>query len=193
MEWSQLCMDHSICLRICRSLFIDWLLISNVLTVKEHTFYKRSTNIPTANRNENKMSEFVSESALSKEIISIWSRRADCQIETICSQQDKFGNDTKMFRFRFKNYIRTFVLSFLTLLLRIMMGWWIAVIECYILCWNCVENTKNVYSRSVSVTWRTSDNFLKKLEEYCHFASWCRMLPRRNNKSLHFTYFSVTY
>jgi hypothetical protein len=38
------------------------------------------------------------------------------QIETICSQQDKFGNDTKTFRFRFQNDIGTFVLSFLTLL-----------------------------------------------------------------------------
>jgi hypothetical protein len=38
------------------------------------------------------------------------------QIQTICSQQDKFGNDIKTFRFRFQNDIRTFVLSFLTLL-----------------------------------------------------------------------------
>jgi hypothetical protein len=39
------------------------------------------------------------------------------QIETICSQQDKFGNDTKTFWFRFQNDIGTFVLSFLTLLI----------------------------------------------------------------------------
>jgi hypothetical protein len=50
---------------------------SNVNTVKEHTFHKRSTNVPTANRNETKTSEFVPESAPSKEHISIWSRRAD--------------------------------------------------------------------------------------------------------------------
>ncbi len=38
------------------------------------------------------------------------------QIETICSQQDKFGNDTKTFWFRFQNDVGTFVLSFLTFL-----------------------------------------------------------------------------
>ncbi len=32
-------------------------VISNVITVKEQTFHKRSTNIPTSNRNETKMSE----------------------------------------------------------------------------------------------------------------------------------------
>ncbi len=36
------------------------------------------------------------------------------QIETICSQQDKFGNYTKTFWFRIQNDIGTFVLSFLT-------------------------------------------------------------------------------
>jgi hypothetical protein len=36
------------------------------------------------------------------------------QIETICSQPDKFGNDTKTFWFRFQKDIGTFVLSFLT-------------------------------------------------------------------------------
>jgi hypothetical protein len=38
------------------------------------------------------------------------------QIETICSQQDKFGNDTKTFWFHFQNDIGIFfLLSFLTL------------------------------------------------------------------------------
>ncbi len=37
------------------------------------------------------------------------------RIEKICVQQDKFGNDTKTFWFRFQNDIGTFVLSFLTL------------------------------------------------------------------------------
>ncbi len=40
-------------------------------------FYRRSTNILAPNRNETKTSEVVPESAPSKEIISIWSRRAD--------------------------------------------------------------------------------------------------------------------
>jgi hypothetical protein len=35
------------------------------------------------------------------------------QIETISSQQEKIGNDTKTFWFRFQNNIGTFVLSFL--------------------------------------------------------------------------------
>ncbi len=38
------------------------------------------------------------------------------QIKTICSQQDKFGNDTKTFWFRFQNDIGLSVFSLLTLL-----------------------------------------------------------------------------
>jgi hypothetical protein len=38
------------------------------------------------------------------------------QIKTICFQQDKFGNDSKTFWFRFQNDIGTFLLSFLTIL-----------------------------------------------------------------------------
>jgi hypothetical protein len=77
---------------------------SNVKTVKKQTFHKRSTNVPTSNRNETKTSEFVSESAPSKEHILD-------QIETICSQQDKLH-----VLVRFQNDIGTFVLLFLTLL-----------------------------------------------------------------------------
>ncbi len=47
---------------------------SNVKTVKEQTFHKHSTNVPTSNRNETNTSELVPESAPS---LSIWSRRAD--------------------------------------------------------------------------------------------------------------------
>ncbi len=44
-------------------------------------------------------------------------------IITICSLQDKFGNDFKTFWFRFQNDIGTFLLPFLTLLLpRILLG-----------------------------------------------------------------------
>jgi hypothetical protein len=90
---------------------------NNVKTVKEHTFHKRSTNVPTANRNETKTSEFIFESSPSKEHISIGSGEQILdQIETIDSQQDKYGNDTKTFWLRFRNDIGTFVLSFLTLL-----------------------------------------------------------------------------
>jgi hypothetical protein len=39
------------------------------------------------------------------------------QIETICFQQDNFGNYTKTFWFRFQNDIGTFVLLLLTLLI----------------------------------------------------------------------------
>ncbi len=45
--------------------------------VKEQRFYKRSTNVPTSNRNETKKSEFVPKCAPSKEHMSFWSRRAD--------------------------------------------------------------------------------------------------------------------
>jgi hypothetical protein len=47
---------------------------SNVKTVKD----KRSTNVPTSNRNEAKIPEvFIPKSTPSKEIMSIWSRRTD--------------------------------------------------------------------------------------------------------------------
>ncbi len=39
-------------------------------------------------------------------------------IKTICSLQDKFGNDFKTFWFRFQNDIGTLLLPFLTLLVR---------------------------------------------------------------------------
>ena len=39
-------------------------------------------------------------------------------IKTICSLQDKFGNDFKTFWFRFQNDIGTFLLPFLTLLVQ---------------------------------------------------------------------------
>ncbi len=50
---------------------------SNVITVTEQTFHKRSTNVPIYKRKETKSFEFGPEFFLSKEIISIWSRRAD--------------------------------------------------------------------------------------------------------------------
>jgi hypothetical protein len=70
------------------------------------------------NRNDKKTIEFFPEVVLSKDILSIWPRRAEIldNIETTCFQLEKFGNDTKMFWFRFQNNIGTFVLSFLTLL-----------------------------------------------------------------------------
>ncbi len=90
------------------------LIDSNVKTVKEQTFHKHSKSIPTSNGNETKTSEFVTESAPSKEHIFIWSWRAD---SGPTRQQDKVGTDTKVFWFRFQNDTGTIVLSFLTLLL----------------------------------------------------------------------------
>jgi hypothetical protein len=91
----------------------------NVKTAKEQMFHKHFANVPTSNRNETKMSEFVPQSFPAKEIISICpGEQILDQIETICSQQDKFRNDTKTFWFRFQNDIGTFVLPFLTLLPR---------------------------------------------------------------------------
>ncbi len=44
------------------------------------------------------------------------------QIETICSQQGKFGNENKTFWLRIQNDIGTFVYSFLTLLVKTIMN-----------------------------------------------------------------------
>jgi hypothetical protein len=56
---------------------------------------------------------FVPESALSKENILFTPRQQILdQIETICSQQGKVGNNTETFWFRFQNDVGTFVLSF---------------------------------------------------------------------------------
>ncbi len=106
---------------------------SNVKTVKEQTFHKHSTNVPTSNRNETKTSELVPESAPSKEHILFGpGEQILDQMETICSLEDKFGNDTcsdtdstltmyrllssavqyQMFWFRFQNDIGMFVLCF---------------------------------------------------------------------------------
>jgi hypothetical protein len=76
----------------------------NVKTVKEQTFHKRPTNVPISNRNEAKTFEFVPEFVLSNEIIIFDPGEQICMdlIETICFQEDKFGNDYKKFWFRFK-------------------------------------------------------------------------------------------
>jgi hypothetical protein len=71
--------------------------LSNVKTVKEQTFHKRSTNVPIHNRNEAKTLDFVPELVLSKEIISIWSRRADSgpnqnNLFSIRQIQERFQN-----------------------------------------------------------------------------------------------------
>ncbi len=76
----------------------------NVKTVKEQTFHKRSTNVPTSSKNETKTSEFVPETAPSKEHISIQSRTADSgPNRNNLPQQDEFGNDTKTFWYRLQN------------------------------------------------------------------------------------------
>ncbi len=61
---------------------------SNVKTVKEQTFHKRSTNVPTSNRNETKTSENLPHRMRSF-LFGPGMQILD-QIETICSQQDKF-------------------------------------------------------------------------------------------------------
>ncbi len=60
-----------------------------------------------SNRNETNTFEFVPKFGPGEQILD--------QIETICFQKDKFGNDTKTFWFS-KNDIGTFFLSFLKLL-----------------------------------------------------------------------------
>ncbi len=58
-----------ICTEGCTHICTRFARYSNVKTVKEQTFHKRSANVPTSNRNESKTSEFVPQSAPSKEII----------------------------------------------------------------------------------------------------------------------------
>jgi hypothetical protein len=80
-------------------------------------FYKRSTNVPISNRNETKTFEFVPEFVLSKEIISIWSRRADYgpnrnYLFSIRQILERYQNVLVSFQ----NNIGTYVHLFLTLL-----------------------------------------------------------------------------
>ncbi len=65
------------------------------------------------------MSEFVPESAPSKKsfLFGPGEQILD-QIATICSQQDKFKDDTKLFLLPFQNNFGTFALSFLTLVVK---------------------------------------------------------------------------
>jgi hypothetical protein len=74
---------------------------SNVKTVKEQTFYKRFTNVPTTNRYETKTSEVIPESAPNK-IISIWSRRADSGL----NRSNLFS--TRQIRERYQNVLDSF-------------------------------------------------------------------------------------
>ncbi len=73
----------------CRSILVMSKVVKGANSPQ--TFHKRSTNVPISNRNEIKTLGFFTEFVLSKEIISIWSRRL-----------------------KSKNDIGTFVLTFLT-------------------------------------------------------------------------------
>jgi len=89
---------------------------SNVKTVKEQTFHKRSTNVPMSNRNETKkpLSSFPNLSYRRWSFLFCPGEQILDKIETICFQQEKSGNDIKTFWFRLQNDIGTFVLPFLT-------------------------------------------------------------------------------
>jgi hypothetical protein len=80
-------------------------------TVKKQTFHKRSTNVPISNRNETQTVEFVPSFVLSKEIIFMWSRRADSGPK---NRNNLFSirQIRERFWFRFPNDIGTFALSF---------------------------------------------------------------------------------
>ncbi len=85
--------------------------VGHVKTVKERTFHKHSKNVPISIRNETKKFEFVPEFVLSKEIISIWSRRADSgpnrnNLFSIRQIRERYQNVL----FSFQNDIRMFVL-----------------------------------------------------------------------------------
>jgi hypothetical protein len=80
-------------------------------------FHKRSTNVPISNRNETKTFGFTPEFVLSKEIISIWSRRADSEqnrngLFSIRQIREQYQN----ILVSFQNNTRMCVHSFFTLL-----------------------------------------------------------------------------
>jgi hypothetical protein len=84
---------------------------SNVKTVKEQTFHKRSTKFRHLTGNETKMSEFVPKSAPTFLFNS--GEQILVLIKTIYSLQDKFGNDSKTFcGFVFKMISERFSLCF---------------------------------------------------------------------------------
>jgi hypothetical protein len=81
---------------------------SNVKTVKEQTFHKRSTNVPMSNRNETKTIEFVHEFVPSKEILlfgsveqkqSVFSKRNSGTITKRLGFVSKTKSERLSFRF----------------------------------------------------------------------------------------------
>ena len=95
--------------------------ISNVKTVKEQTFHKCFTMFHKRSDHLTGMkpkclSLFLNLPHRKRSFLFGPGEHILDQIETICYQQDKFGNDTKTFWFRFQMDIGMFVLSFLTLL-----------------------------------------------------------------------------
>jgi hypothetical protein len=91
--------------------------VSNVKAVKK----KRSTNVPQTFRhlteNEPKLLSLFS-NLVHRNSTFLFNpgEQILVLIKTICSLQDKFGNDFKTFWFRFQNGIGTFLLPFLTFL-----------------------------------------------------------------------------
>ncbi len=82
-------------------------------------FHKRSTNVPKYDRNETKrLSPFPNLSYRRRSFLFSPVKQILDKVKTICFQSEKFGNDTKTFWFRFQNDIGTYILSFLTLLLK---------------------------------------------------------------------------
>ena len=93
------------------------------MSKQERTFHKHSTNIAQTflhltGMKPKRLSLIPNLPHLKSTFLFGSGEQILDQIEIICYQQDKFRNDTKTFWFRFQNNIRTFVLSFLTLLIR---------------------------------------------------------------------------
>jgi hypothetical protein len=71
----------------------------NVKTVKEQTFHKRSINVPisTIGMNKKLLSSFPNLYYRKRSFLLGLEEQILDQIETICFQLEKFGNDTKTF------------------------------------------------------------------------------------------------
>ncbi len=197
MEWSQLCMDHSICLRICRSWLIDWLFISNVQTVKEHTFYKRSTNAPQTfwhltgikpkrlssfpNMPHRKRSFLQESRFLSKSKQSVLNKTNSATIP----KRFRFVSKTtsESLSFRFWHYYVTYHYGLMDYCYRMLHP----VLK---LCWEfkkmSIQGRYLWHGEPVIMFWRS----WRSIAILLIGVECCR---EENNKSLHFTYFSVTY
>jgi hypothetical protein len=94
--------------QLVEKLFSASFCLSNVKTVKEQMFHKRSRNLLIYNRNETKMIEFFPEFVLLNVVLSIWPRRADSgpnpnDLFSIREIRDRYQNVLVSFPKRYRN------------------------------------------------------------------------------------------